>query len=64
MVNPNDVGELSGAIASLLNDREQRQNYRRAGIERAKLFSWERAARETQAVYDEVFQEWVRKKKK
>ena len=64
MVNPNDLGELSGAIASLLNDREQRQNYRRAGIERAKLFSWERAARETQAVYDEVFQDWVKKKKK
>ena len=64
MVNPNDVGELSGAIASLLNDREQRQNFRRAGLERSKLFSWERAARETQAVYDEVFQDWVKKKNK
>ncbi len=63
-VDPQNREELAGAIAALLTDVEQRENFRRAGIERAKFFSWERAAHETQAVYDEVFQAWLRKKQR
>ncbi|MBS1807865.1 MAG: glycosyltransferase family 4 protein [Acidobacteria bacterium] len=64
MVNPHEALELAQVLANLLNDRQQRENFRRAGLERSKIFSWERAAHETQAVYDQVFQDWIKKKAK
>jgi len=63
LVDPHDVTALARALANLLNDSIQRHNFRMAGFERAKLFSWERAAHETQAVYDQVFQDWHQKKR-
>ena len=54
---PHDVEALTETMAKLLSDAAMSQHYKRAGLERAKLFSWERAARETQAVYDEVFEQ-------
>jgi glycosyltransferase involved in cell wall biosynthesis len=64
LVNPHEMRELAAAIINLLNDATQRENLGRAGCERAKQFSWERAAHETQAVYDQVFQAWQKKKQK
>jgi glycosyltransferase involved in cell wall biosynthesis len=63
LVNPHEALELAQVLANLLNDPAQREHFRQAGGERAKLFSWERAAHETQAVYDQVFQDWIKKKK-
>ena len=60
-VPPRDWKALANAIAGLLNDADKRAYYGRAGLERASQFSWERAAHETQAVYDEVFDNWKRK---
>ncbi len=63
-VDPLKVAELAEAIASLLNDSKKLRHYEQAGLKRAEIFSWERAAHETQAVYDTVFQAWLRKKGK
>jgi glycosyltransferase involved in cell wall biosynthesis len=59
---PEDARALSQAMVKLLNDIQMREHFKRAGLERAQQFSWERAARATQAVYDEVFNYWQRKR--
>ncbi len=63
MVSPHEASELAQALVNLLNDPAQRGHLRQAGLARAQLFSWERAAHETQAVYDQVFQDWIKRKK-
>lgn len=57
LIDPNNVEELASAIEKLLSDSELRSELMNKGLERAKLFSWERTARETLAVYQEVGQE-------
>lgn len=52
--DPNDWQTLTAHIAKLLGDQMARQHFKRAGIEQAARFSWDKAARETQSVYDEV----------
>ncbi|QQS46916.1 MAG: glycosyltransferase family 4 protein [Acidobacteriota bacterium] len=56
--DPQDHRALTRHIATLLGDRSASEKLERAGIEQASRFSWERAARETQALYDEVFEKW------
>src|SRR5262245_32065686 len=51
---PTDTRALTAAIAKLLGDEAMREHFKREGSKQAAKFSWERAARETQAVYDEV----------
>jgi len=58
MVSPRDVRALAQTLAKLLDDAGLRQRLSRAGLAQAARFSWERAAHETQAVYDEVFEKW------
>jgi glycosyltransferase involved in cell wall biosynthesis len=52
LVNPLDVGALAEAIGRTLANKDLRQNMREKGLAQAAKFSWERAARETLAVYD------------
>jgi glycosyltransferase involved in cell wall biosynthesis len=52
---PNDARALTEAMAKLLGDETAREHFRREGLKQAAKFSWERAARETQSVYDEVY---------
>lgn len=47
---------LAAAICLVLTDEAVAARLVRLGYERASFFSWERAARETVAVYDEVLQ--------
>jgi glycosyltransferase involved in cell wall biosynthesis len=54
LVNPRDVGELANAIERVITDRALRDELRARGLARAARFSWERAARETLAVYAQV----------
>ena len=54
--SPEDYRDLAGLIAGLLDNRQARDHYRQAALRRSAQFSWDRAARETQAVYDEVFE--------
>jgi glycosyltransferase involved in cell wall biosynthesis len=52
LVDPTDVHELAAAIAEVLGDSALRGALAARGRARAAGFSWERAARETVAVYE------------
>jgi glycosyltransferase involved in cell wall biosynthesis len=52
LFDPRDPAAIAAAIRTLLNDAERRAELVRRGHERYPLFTWERAARETQAVYE------------
>ncbi len=54
LVEPDDVQGWVTALRALLEDELRRAQLREAGLERARLFSWERTARETLAVYRSV----------
>ena len=51
---PEDVEAWAGAIEALWGDDEARAELGRRGVARARQFSWERAARETLAIYRRV----------
>jgi len=51
LVAPDDVEGLAVAMARVLTDETLRNELRDKGLARARTFSWERAARETLAVY-------------
>ena len=51
LVSPTDVEEMGKAMLTLLTDPDQRQELAQSGQEQAKLFSWERAAKETLQLY-------------
>lgn len=52
--DPYNVEDMAGVIARLLTDRDEIEHRRALGLEQAARFSWERAARETEAVYDRL----------
>ncbi len=54
LVNPDDVEGLTVALYRILTDDELRREMSAKGIKRAAVFSWDRAARETLAVYRKV----------
>ena len=54
LVQAQDVAALAEAMAAALGDEALRSRLREAGLQRAALFSWERTARETAAVYREA----------
>jgi glycosyltransferase involved in cell wall biosynthesis len=54
LFDPQDTGALSRALRDLLGDEERRRALASAGQARAAQFSWQRAARETVAVYREA----------
>ncbi len=54
MFNPYDTDSLVEAMRQVLTDGELRNDMVRKGLEQAKKFSWEKAARETQEVYNKV----------
>lgn len=51
LIDPNDAEGLAEALGRVLSDAALRQDLRRRGLARAAEFSWNRAARETLAVY-------------
>jgi alpha-1,3-rhamnosyl/mannosyltransferase len=59
LVNPYDVDDLKEAMVELLEDEKKRLEMAEKGIARAKLFSWEKCARETITVYEKVLSEKV-----
>jgi len=54
LVEPQDVTALAAAMGRILDDEELRLRLRRAGPERARQFSWDRAAGATLDVYRQV----------
>jgi glycosyltransferase involved in cell wall biosynthesis len=51
---PGDDRELAAVMAAFVDDEGRRDEYRRAGIERARKFTWRHAAEETAAIYRSV----------
>ncbi|NOZ27940.1 MAG: glycosyltransferase family 4 protein [Chloroflexi bacterium] len=54
LVDPNNWEELAVALWRVLTDEQLANELRHRGLQRAALFSWERAAQETLAVYRQV----------
>lgn len=52
--DPMDVGEIADAIARVLGNDTLKARLSSAGLERAATFTWQRAAEETLAVFEEV----------
>jgi glycosyltransferase involved in cell wall biosynthesis len=49
--DPNDFVQLAEAILQVISDSQLRHELINKGQERAKLFSWERTAKETLKAY-------------
>ncbi len=54
MVDPYDTDSLAQAMKEVLTNRKLRDEMVNKGLEQSKRFSWERAAEQTQQVYDKV----------
>jgi glycosyltransferase involved in cell wall biosynthesis len=50
-INPKDETDLADAITRMVFDTQIRDDFRKKGFQRARHFSWERAAKETLAVF-------------
>jgi glycosyltransferase involved in cell wall biosynthesis len=57
LVDPDDPEDISEAIRTLLTDDTRREQLAQRGLERARQFTWRRTARETMAVYRDVYRE-------
>jgi len=55
LVTPTEVDDIAYGLRRLLEDAELRAELRARGYQRAREFSWERCARETLAVYKNVY---------
>lgn len=56
-VDPYSVEDIAQGIYRVLTDQELRRQLREKGLARAKLFTWQRSARETLKVFEEVLEE-------
>ena len=54
--DPLSVEEMAAVIHRLLSDRDEHQHRRQLGLEQAAKFSWQRAAQETIAIYDQLLE--------
>jgi len=55
LFDPYNVEEMSASIYKVLTDEQLRNDLVKRGFERVKYFSWEKAAQETLAVYNETY---------
>jgi len=53
--NPYDVEDIANKMFKVLNDEILREKLIKKGFERAKNFSWEKAARKTLAIFEDVY---------
>jgi glycosyltransferase involved in cell wall biosynthesis len=60
LFNPGDPEALAGAVGQILAEPELRARLAGAGIERARKFTWERAASQTAMAYAAVGQQHAR----
>lgn len=54
MVDPFDEGALASAIALMIDDAALRTDFRRKGLERARMFNWHQTARLTLQIYEQA----------
>jgi glycosyltransferase involved in cell wall biosynthesis len=55
LLAPDDVRGWSQALHQIVTDASMRLDLRRRGLAQAARFKWEATARQTQAVYEEVY---------
>jgi glycosyltransferase involved in cell wall biosynthesis len=55
-VNPYNIAEASDRIYEILTDENSKLNLSKKSIERAKIFDWEKCARETMEVYKNLIE--------
>ena len=53
-VNPRDVADITRALKAMIDQSELRTTAIAAGLDRARTFSWEKAARELLSIYDSM----------
>ena len=53
-VNPTDTDAIAGAMQQVLSDPALQQLMRKKGLERSEIFSWEKCARETLAIFQDL----------
>lgn len=51
LINPEEEGEMARALEKVCSDEKLRSDMRDRGLKRARLFSWQKTAEETLAVY-------------
>lgn len=56
LVDPEDVESIAQTIKTILTDQMRRDEMIKAGYERAKMFTWEKTAERTLAVYHDAAQ--------
>ena len=54
IVEPDDTEQIVEAVVSMISDSGLREEHIAKGLRQSELFNWERAARETLSVYEEV----------
>ena len=52
--DPTDSEQMAAVIARLLSDGDEYARRRELGLAQAARFSWDRAAAETEAIYDRL----------
>jgi glycosyltransferase involved in cell wall biosynthesis len=57
LIDPNDPMQLAEAIIQVIIDSQLRQQLINKGRERAKIFSWQRTAKETLKAYQSIIHE-------
>jgi glycosyltransferase involved in cell wall biosynthesis len=62
LVDPLNVEDLAGAMVEMLSNEAVRRHFSAKGLERVKVFSWERTAEKTLEVYREVLRPQVTQK--
>jgi glycosyltransferase involved in cell wall biosynthesis len=55
MVDPLDIQDLADKMSLLLTDNQSRQDNIRYNLSRCQQFSWEKCARQTAEVYEEIY---------
>ena len=54
LIPPDDEDAWAEAMAQLSGSSEKRADLKKLGVERAKLFSWEKCAKITRGIYNKV----------
>jgi glycosyltransferase involved in cell wall biosynthesis len=54
LVDPHDEAALAAALGALLGDRSRRQRLAEAGRTQAATFTWQKAARQTRRLYEDL----------
>ena len=55
-IDPKDVSSIASGIYKVLSDESLKEHLIQKGIDRARLFNWEKTAKETLTVFDEVLE--------